>query len=318
MRTHCPVIGCSRPSPSDRVHATDELPLTKRLTQLPGANGASIVGARRQASTDSDPPMRNVSSTQPSAKTTIPGTMSSARIFERMLDPLPLAQRPHDFLSRFGSLRSPLPGVVLSPPAIPSSSPVLSDITELPTISFHADSELVERARNGDRWAEEALYRRHVRAVTNAVTRLLGRVVDADDVIQETFVRAFERIHEVRDGVAFRAWVQRIAVTLCHSRFRRNKLMRMLGLDRGNDDATMDALASQGSRPDLSAELREIERTLQTLPLASRSAWILHRVEGWTLHETANALDISLATAKRRLAEADLRMSKLRDEDRGA
>ncbi len=94
--------------------------------------------------------------------------------------------------------------------------------------------------------------------------------------------------------------------------------MRMLGLDRGNDDATMDALASQGSRPDLSAELREIERTLQTLPLASRSAWILHRVEGWTLHETANALDISLATAKRRLAEADLRMSKLRDEDRGA
>lgn len=190
-------------------------------------------------------------------------------------------------------------------------------VTELPASSFQDDAELVRRAQNGDKWAEEALYRRHVRAVTNAVTRLLGRTGDADDVIQDTFLRALERIDDLRDGVAFRAWIQRIAVTLCHRRFRRRKLLRAFGLDRGDDDATLAAHALEGSRPDLAAELREIDRALEGLSVASRSAWILHRVEGWTLEETADALSVSLATAKRRLSEADVRIAPLR-HPRGA
>lgn len=186
-------------------------------------------------------------------------------------------------------------------------------VTELPRASFQDDVELVRRAREGDRWAEEALYRRHVRAVTNAVTRLLGRSAEADDVVQDTFVRALERLDDVRDGVAFRAWIQRIAVTLCHRRFRKRKLLRVLGLDRGDaDDATLAATAHEGTRPDLVVELREIDRTLDRLSFASRSAWILHRVEGWTLEETADALEVSLATTKRRLSEADQAIAVLR------
>lgn len=185
-------------------------------------------------------------------------------------------------------------------------------VTELPATSFQDDVELVRRARAGDRWAEEALYRRHVRAVTNAVTRLLGRTAEADDVIQDTFLRALERIDDVRDGVAFRAWIQRIAVTLCHRRFRKRKLLRALGLDRGDDDALLASYASEGSRPDLVAELREIDRILAGLSMASRSAWILHRIEGWTLEETASAMEVSLATCKRRLSEADERIERER------
>ncbi|AKF08447.1 RNA polymerase sigma factor [Sandaracinus amylolyticus] len=185
-------------------------------------------------------------------------------------------------------------------------------MTELPAPSFVDDADLVRRARDGDRWATEALYRRHAGAVTSAVTRVLGRVHEADDVVQDTFVRALERLDQVRDGVAFRAWIQRIAITLCHRRFRRRRLLRALGLDRGDDDATLAAHAAHGSRPDLVAELREIDGALATLSVASRSAWILHRVEGWTLEETAHALSVSLATCKRRLAEADERIAPLR------
>jgi RNA polymerase sigma-70 factor (ECF subfamily) len=186
-------------------------------------------------------------------------------------------------------------------------------VTELPTTQWEDDAELVRRARGGDRWAEEALYRRHVRAVTNAVTRLLGRTADADDVVQDTFLRALERLEDLRDGAAFRSWVQRIAVTLCHRRFRKRKLLRAFGLDRGDDDATLEAQATEGARPDLVALLRQIDRELDRLSVASRSAWILHRVEGWTLEETADALEVSLATAKRRLAEADARIAPFRE-----
>jgi RNA polymerase sigma-70 factor (ECF subfamily) len=188
----------------------------------------------------------------------------------------------------------------------------LAPVAELPATSFHDDADLVRRALAGDRWAEEALYRRHVRAVTNAVTRLLGRSSEADDVIQDTFVRALERLSDVRDGVAFRAWVQRIAVSLCHRRFRKRKLLRALGLDRGDDDATLAAHACEGSRPDLVAELREIDRALARMSESSRTAWILHRAEGWTLEETASSLDVSLATCKRRLREADDMIAPLR------
>jgi RNA polymerase sigma-70 factor (ECF subfamily) len=141
---------------------------------------------------------------------------------------------------------------------------------------------------------------------------LLGRTAEADDVIQDTFLRALERIDDVRDGVAFRAWIQRIAVTLCHRRFRKRKLLRAFGLDRGDDDASLAISAVEGSRPDLVAELREIDRILGGVSIASRSAWILHRVEGWTLEETADALSVSLATVKRRLAEADDRIDLYR------
>lgn len=202
----------------------------------------------------------------------------------------------------------------------PLSRPLrsLAPVAELPSPSFQDDAELVRRARAGDKWAEEALYRRHVRAVTNAVTRLLGRTSDADDVIQDTFLRALERLADVRDGVAFRAWIQRIAVTLCHRRFRKQRLLRALGMDRGDDDASLAASAIAGARPDLIAELRAIDRALERASVASRTAWMLHRVEGWTLEETAGALDVSLATCKRRLAEADDLVDPLRKKLGGA
>ena len=209
----------------------------------------------------------------------------------------------------------------MTEPAVTARYLRLASVAEIPAPSFHDDADLVRRALAGDRWAEEALYRRHVRAVTNAVTRLLGRSSEADDVIQDTFVRALERLSDVRDGVAFRAWVQRIAVSLCHRRFRKRKLLRALGLDRGDDDATLAAHAYEGSRPDLVAELREIDRVLARMSESSRTAWILHRAEGWTLEETANALDVSLATCKRRLREADDVIAPLRritgDEEDG-
>ncbi|MGF1468604.1 MAG: RNA polymerase sigma factor [Sandaracinaceae bacterium] len=166
------------------------------------------------------------------------------------------------------------------------------------------DAELVVRARSGDRWAEEALYRRHAPKVLNSAVHLLGRHADADDVVQDAFVTAFERLDTLREPGAFRGWVCRIAVNLILHRLRRRKILRMLALDGGTDDATFTLLASEGSRPDLRAELAELDRVLARLPTEQRVVWTLHRVEGWSLRETAELVDASTATVKRRLAAA--------------
>jgi RNA polymerase sigma-70 factor (ECF subfamily) len=84
--------------------------------------------------------------------------------------------------------------------------------------------------------------------------------------------------------------------------------MRMVGLDRGADDATLAALAANGCSPETRAELRLVSDALATLPTNARIAWTLHRVEGLTLDEVARACGCSLATAKRRIAVADDRV----------
>ena len=80
-------------------------------------------------------------------------------------------------------------------------------------------------------------------------SRLLGNRGDAEEVVQDTFVTAFEQLRALREPAALRAWLAQITVSLVRRRIRRGRLMRLLGLDRGADDATLAALAAPGPPP---------------------------------------------------------------------
>jgi RNA polymerase sigma-70 factor, ECF subfamily len=166
------------------------------------------------------------------------------------------------------------------------------------------DAELVGRAIGGDRWAREMLYRRHAEHLLEMTARLLANRGEAEEVVQDTFVTAFTRLATLREPAALRAWLSRIAVSLVHRRFRRSRLLRLLGLDRGADDATLEALATTEATPDQRAELALLDRVLRRMKPAWRLAWMLRRVEGLELSEVASLCACSLATAKRRIADA--------------
>ncbi len=171
-----------------------------------------------------------------------------------------------------------------------------------PTVS---DGELVRRARRGDRWAEEALYHRHVRSVTRVVMRILARSNEAEDVVQDAFVIALRDVRDLRDVDAFGEWLLSIAVRQVYRRFRRWKLLRAVGLDRGHDDATLAQQADPAASPETRAALAEIGRLLDTLGAEERVAWVLRRVEGEKVDRVATACGCSRATVKRRIARAD-------------
>lgn len=171
-----------------------------------------------------------------------------------------------------------------------------------------SDAELIERLARGDQWAKEALYRRYVGLVWTTALHMVGNRSDAQDVVQDTFVEALRDLPALRKHAALRPWLLRICVHQAHRRFRRRKLLRRLGLDRSSDDAPLEALLHGGATAEQHLELRAVDVALHRASSAERFAWILRYVDGCTLEEVADACGCSLATAKRRLSEAQARV----------
>jgi RNA polymerase sigma-70 factor (ECF subfamily) len=180
------------------------------------------------------------------------------------------------------------------------SGPILLRLPETAS-----DADLVRRAAGGERWSREVMYRRHASYLLGFVTRLMGNRGDAEEIVQETFLAGFERLGTLREPEALRVWLAQIAVNLVRHRLRRLRLTRLLGLDRGAEDATLEALAAPGTHPEACGELALLDRVLKRLPADRRIAWMLRNVEGLELTEVAAVCGCSLATIKRRLAEAD-------------
>lgn len=165
------------------------------------------------------------------------------------------------------------------------------------------DPELIERLARGDAWAKEALYRKYVHTIFGLALRLLGQRADAEDVVQDTFAEALRDVQQVRDRGALRSWLVSVAVHQVHRRFRRRRLLRVLGLERSEEPA-LDAFASPAVSAEQRLELRLLAQALASLPARERMAWSLRFVEGCSLEEVARYCDCSLATAKRRIASA--------------
>ena len=167
------------------------------------------------------------------------------------------------------------------------------------------DAALVATAIEGSLWAKEMLYRRHVGTVSRLAYRLLARDEDVDDIVQETFMHAFEGLAKVRNPDAFRSFLLGIVVRRARRRIRKMRLLRRLGMLRAQP-IEGDTLVAADTPPDVSAELSALYNLLEELPTDARVALVLRRVEGLSMPEIAEQLGTSLSTAKRRLQQAEV------------
>jgi RNA polymerase sigma-70 factor (ECF subfamily) len=169
-----------------------------------------------------------------------------------------------------------------------------------------SDGDLVRRAKGGEDWAHEMIYRRYVRLVATTAQRLLRDSSDVDDVVHETFLIAFEKIDRLLDADALRGWLVRIAVSRVHRRFRWRRFVAFLG--GADPTAVLEDQASHEAGPDQRAELALIDRALKRLSPKLATPWVLRNVAGCQLEDVAAACECSLATVKRRIAEADAKV----------
>jgi RNA polymerase sigma-70 factor (ECF subfamily) len=168
------------------------------------------------------------------------------------------------------------------------------------------DEVLVERILRGDEDAFRRLYLRHSRYVAGVIVRLTGDDADLDDIVQDTFVRAAERLGTLRSADHVRPWLVTIAIRITHSRLvrerRRTSLLRFFV-----------ALQPAASDPRDRAPADDLGAALVRLPDDLRVPWMLHRIEGEKLEDVAVTCGVSLATIKRRIAECERRLEKSGD-----
>lgn len=173
------------------------------------------------------------------------------------------------------------------------------------------DAVLVIAARAGEAWAQEALFQRYARMVMALAQRMLPERQDADDLVQDVFVFALDRLNTLDNPQAFASWIASIVVRTAGKRLRRRRLLTRLGLLR-TTPVDLDAVVSPSAPQDVAAELRSVYSMLNRLPPEERVALVLRRIEGMEIAEIAQHMDISIATVKRRLSAAEARLTRAR------
>ncbi|MBX6322058.1 MAG: RNA polymerase sigma factor [Rhodospirillaceae bacterium] len=188
--------------------------------------------------------------------------------------------------------------------------PELALTTIQPVAVQPREEILVARLKAGDIQALEAVMRQYNRRLYRLAWSVLRDPVEAEDVVQETYVRAFTRIGGFVGPRGFGAWLARIALNEARGRLRRGARQSNAGLDEPATEAAMLFLnGGQGpltpERLAASSELRAaLESAIADLPDEFRSVFVLRAVEELSVAETAELLDIPPATVKTRLHRA--------------
>ncbi len=174
-----------------------------------------------------------------------------------------------------------------------------------PSASLHrefdavADLRLAEACRDGQISAFEKLYLQHGVRMKSAAMNLLGNMSDAEDVVQEVFLKVYRGIKSFRGHSSFSTWIYRILINCCRDLQRRGFRRHETFEEELNPEGREVSVKS----PDLALRMT-LDKYLARLPGRQREVFVLFEVEGFRHSEIAVMLDISEASSKNLLFEA--------------
>ncbi|HET7872059.1 MAG TPA: sigma-70 family RNA polymerase sigma factor [Terriglobales bacterium] len=175
--------------------------------------------------------------------------------------------------------------------------------------------KLVRAAKAGDISAFEQLVHRYDRNVFRIAQHITQNREDAEDVVQDAFLKSYENLKNFQEQSKFYTWLVRIAVNEALMRLRRRRPERMVSLDedvKTDEDSMPREVADWSPNPEqlyTQSELHDIlTKTIQGLPSSFRTVFVLRDVEGLSTEETAEALDLSIPAVKSRLLRARLQL----------
>lgn len=189
----------------------------------------------------------------------------------------------------------------------PNTEPAI----DRPPAAAESDVQLALSAAAGNAMAFETIVRRHNRLLFRTARGVVADDAEAQDVVQETYLRAFTHLQAYRGDSSLGTWLARIAINVALTSLRRKG--RLVQLDESDDDAAepehaMDTPTPDSDGPAGMAERHELRELLQAcieeLPVIYRSVFILRAVEEVSVEETASCLGVSPDVVKTRFLRA--------------
>jgi RNA polymerase sigma-70 factor (ECF subfamily) len=175
-----------------------------------------------------------------------------------------------------------------------------------------SDEQLIERARGGNRAAQEELWCAHRRWVAAIVLAHRPRWAELEDLLQDVAVKLIGKIHTLRDAQAFRPWLRQITINICRGAARSSRSTLHLGSARPDEAAPREPgrVAEPAAPTDPMEDLeswdsanRVMQRAL-SLPLTYREPLLLRCVRSMSYQQISEMLDLPITTVETRLARA--------------
>jgi RNA polymerase sigma-70 factor, ECF subfamily len=190
-----------------------------------------------------------------------------------------------------------------------------AEIQPVRTQTASDDLALVHACKNGDYAAFEEIVKRYDRKLFRIAQYLMHNREDAEDAVQEAFVKAFQHLDQFREDAKFSTWLTRIAMNQSLMMLRKRRSSKEVSLDEDfqSDDGKLPIeIADWAPNPEdlyQATQLREILRkTLQKLGPGLRIVFVLRDIEGFSLEQTAEALGLSVVAVKARTFRARLQL----------
>ena len=176
------------------------------------------------------------------------------------------------------------------------------------------ERQLVRLAQSGEEAAFEELIRRHQQRVFGLVSGILRRREDVEDVVQQVFLKVFVSLKRFDQRAAFSTWLYKISVNECWDYLRKKKVRPLVyEADLSEEQVSrLDGVVSADRPPASSSDRAEardlLERMMEKLPEQDRQLLVLKEVEGFSVQELAEILDLNVNTVKVRLFRARARL----------
>ena len=175
------------------------------------------------------------------------------------------------------------------------------------------EGSLIERAKQGDAFAFQALYDKHKRRVYSLCLRMTSNTAEAEDLTQEAFLQLFRKIGTFRGESAFSTWLHRLSVNVVLMHLRK-KSLPVVSLEEttqgGEDDTPKKDFGAEDLALAGSIDRLQLQKAVDDLPPGYRTIFVLHDVEGYEHNEIAAIVGCSIGNSKSQLHKARM---KLRD-----
>lgn len=160
------------------------------------------------------------------------------------------------------------------------------------TDNFNINKTIIVKCLEGDIKSQFILYKRYSAAMFNIAVRITGNKMDAEDILQESFIIAFERLDEMDNPGSFGSWLKRIVINNSISLIRKRK---MVFEDLHDEIAESE---DHFGEIDMSIDPSVVHKAIKELPDGSRTILVLHALEGYRYTEIAELLGITESTCR--------------------